>query len=126
MSRREIAKVKKSSKVPKSVNCELCIFKCQDSFTADERFEICKYFWNNLDKRNQRKYILLNTKKIISKRSKLNSYHRKYRATNKIYSLEKNGVQIRVCQKFFQSTLSISNGPIRSAFGEKKKVLIVD
>lgn len=127
MTRSEIAKFKKTSKVPKSANCQACIFKCQDSFTTEERLVICKHFWNNLDKRSQRKYILQNVKKNNSKRSQLlKSYHRIYRGTNKIYSLDKMGVQIRVCQKFFQSTLCISNGPIRAAFGEKKTLLKVD
>ncbi|CAG9793523.1 unnamed protein product [Diatraea saccharalis] len=34
------------AKVPKDIDCCKCQFKCTDIFTAKNREEICRYFWN--------------------------------------------------------------------------------
>lgn len=42
-----------------------------------------------------------------------------FRSMSKFYYFNKNDSRIRVCQKFFEKTLSISNGPVLKAFRDR-------
>jgi hypothetical protein len=83
---------------------------------------ICKTYWGLKNYNHQKDFLLKNIEADTPKRS-IEDVHRKRRRTlSKKYSLENGAGRHRVCGKFFEKTLNISNGPIVTAFKNKSTV----
>ncbi|KAL4713228.1 hypothetical protein ACJJTC_013158 [Scirpophaga incertulas] len=95
------------AKVPQTINCSKCKFKCSDHFDENTRNEICRHYWN-LDFVGRKKFILANLcvverpKRVLAVKNKRDQ--RAY--TKKCYFIN-NDVKIQVCQNFFTKTLNI-------------------
>lgn len=48
----------KAPKIPKSIDCSKCRFKCQEHFTESDRENICKFYWGMNDYKRQKDFIL--------------------------------------------------------------------
>lgn len=103
------------AKVPKTVDCTNCTFKCNSNFSECERNEICKTYWGLANYQRQKDYILKCVKMSEPKRRKVPADSDKARSLSKSYYLENKNGKHRVCAKFFEKTLCISNGPIITA-----------
>lgn len=107
------------AKKPKSVNSENCKYKCDEKFTDDERQLLCKMYWS-LSFNRQKDFIL----SCVDKNKATQHTNRipktaKPRTLGNVYYFEKNMKKQRICQKFFMTTLCISNGPIITAIKGK-------
>lgn len=66
--------------------------------------------------------MLQNVKSHIPQRQRICKDNGKERTNSKQFYFLKNGIPIRVCQKFFPKNLSISNGPLNKAFVNKNEM----
>ncbi len=112
------------AKQPKQQNCDNCRYKCTEMFTEEQRNKICETYYNLGVWLRQNDFICsrvtensIKTRKVIEddnnekKRSKRTNVH--------IYSFEQNSEDIRVCERFFCTTLAISNKRIARALRER-------
>jgi len=108
-------------KKPKSVNCENCKYECEKKFTDDEKQQLCKICWR-LSFNRQKDFILscVDAIKATQHTNRIPKTARP-RTLSNIYYFEKNMEKLRVCQKFFMTTLCISNGPIITAIKGKSE-----
>ncbi|RZF44217.1 hypothetical protein LSTR_LSTR003857 [Laodelphax striatellus] len=107
------------SKIPKPVDCSKCKFECTVHFTEVDRSIICRAYWNLQSYERQKEFILCNVKSSAPKSRRPRKEDAKLRSNTKAYYMQKNNESVRVCQKFFCSTLCISNIPILTAFAGK-------
>ncbi|KAJ8868458.1 hypothetical protein PR048_029986 [Dryococelus australis] len=84
----------------KNVDCNKCFFKCSNSFTDEDHQQICKEYQAAPYDR-QKDFIL-------SRVPQCNIERRRIR--NEL-----------LCNKFFLSTLCVSNGPLKTAFTHKSE-----
>lgn len=87
--------------------CNNCIFECTRKISEECRTELFNNFYALRDKTRQRDFI----SKCITSLEPKQEKGRK-RAINKVYHFVVNGNNIRVCKKFFTSTLDISNNAV--------------
>lgn len=102
----------KPAKMPKPVDCSRCRFKCQDKFNKNSRKEICSAYWALGDYNRQKDFILRNVEIAAPKRIMVIVGNGKPRVNSKKYYLMGSKGRLRVCARFFEKTLSISNRPI--------------
>lgn len=107
----------KLDKLPKLIDCSKCKYDCQKNISEKVRSEICSAFWKLGDYRRQKDFILTNVKSNVPKRRRPSKPKNptdtiKQRSNSKVFSF----LGKRVCQSFFLKTLSISNGPLITAF----------
>ncbi|XP_063365176.1 uncharacterized protein LOC134653713 [Cydia amplana] len=103
----------RAPKVPKTVDCTKCLFKCTDTFTEQDRAKICRTYWH-LDFVSKKNFILARItvqppKKILVERKRP---ARPY--TTKCY-FDLGTEKRQVCQKFFCSALGISSATLSDA-----------
>lgn len=89
-----------------------CALQCSKRFNNEDIIAVNRNFWQLGDIEKQRDFICRFVKQEDPLRSRKVNSRRKY--TN-LYSLSHNGREMPVCQKFFLSTLSISEKKIRVA-----------
>lgn len=120
-------KVIRPGKTPQPVNCQSCKFKCTEVFTEEDRVNTCKMFWNLSDYKRQKDFILRHVDSKVPARPGANVQPNKRRKCSRSFYFFKNETKRRVCQKFFEKTLNISNGPINKAFlGAPEGVFVAD
>ncbi|CAH1099616.1 unnamed protein product [Psylliodes chrysocephalus] len=80
--------------------------KC-NLFTEEERLNIFKRFWQNLNWEQRKTYVssLVDTSTPKDKKNLKNGVSR--RDVTFLYYLKKNGIRVRVCKKMFNNTLNI-------------------
>ncbi|XP_075157274.1 uncharacterized protein LOC142230516 isoform X2 [Haematobia irritans] len=109
-------KGRKHKKIPRMEQCrDACKQKCNQKFTQEQRRAICELYWS-LCEEEKKQFIRQRTK------TKLKRYQRvKSRNTKSIghycYYLDdaENKNLIRVCRKYFESTLCTTNYTIKKA-----------
>ncbi|XP_050518889.1 uncharacterized protein LOC126892997 [Diabrotica virgifera virgifera] len=108
-------------KIPKTVDCSKCRFKCQNNFSEENRKLLCQTY-AMLSFQRQKDFILLNvlSNEVKSRRPRKGE-NSKMRSNTKSYFLTRMGKKIQMCQKFFCKTLSISNMPIINAFKQQNE-----
>lgn len=89
-----------------------CRLKCTEKICTEERYEIFREFWDLGDLEKQRMFINSCMVDIQPKYKYTNA--EKPRAPNKGYYLTVNNRRIRVCKKFFTSTLDVSDRMIHT------------
>lgn len=105
----------KKAKTPKKLNCTKCRFKCNLHFTEGDRKKICSVYWAMNNYKRQKDFIL-KCIKVSSVKRRTTSENHSSRSESRAYNLFNGQRQLwRVCAKFFQKTLCISNGPINVA-----------
>lgn len=108
------------AKAPKHIDCSECKFKCTNYVSEVERQEICKSFWGFSDYNRQKDFIIKHVETHQPKRRRIDVNSVKSRNVSKTYFLENSTGRQRVCAKFFEKTLCISNGPINTAISGSK------
>ena len=108
-------------KFPRSVVCrDICKQHCTEKFSEEQRQRICSYYWS-LDKDEKLAFIRHHTK---SKRlTRLRRKRTKKRGNNccyylRDYSKDDNSDEqdlIRVCRKYFEATLCVTNHFVKKA-----------
>lgn len=111
--------VLQKAKVPKPVDCTKCRYNCSSNLNNEDRNNICKAYWNLETYERQKDFILASVQSNEPKTRRPRQENSKQRMNSKSYFFEKKGDKFRVCQKFFCSTLCISNIPILTAFAGK-------
>ncbi|XP_031331858.1 uncharacterized protein LOC116162382 [Photinus pyralis] len=103
---------------------EKCAFKCRENLSTEERQRILTSFWQLGDITRQREFILRHITPIEPKYRypKPNSHRKK----NNAYHFSVASKQIRVCKKFFNETLNISDMMIRTAIKKTKNGVLKD
>ncbi|MEE6512551.1 hypothetical protein FKM82_019608 [Ascaphus truei] len=109
----------KAAKQPKSIDCRKCRFKCQRNFTEDERKKICELYWGIKDYQRQKEFILKYVKASEPKRKTIAEGIKSRHESRAYYLQNAKGEIWRVCGKFFEKTLCISNGPVNLAMAKK-------
>ncbi|XP_063225537.1 uncharacterized protein LOC134532706 [Bacillus rossius redtenbacheri] len=115
----KIKHLQRAAKVPKTVNCLMCRFKCAQTFSEEKQKEICSTYWKLDDYRRQKDFILHCVTSSTPERRRLRQDSGTHRTDAKKYFFEQEGERIRVCQAFFLKTLCISNKVILTAFKHK-------
>lgn len=103
------------SKCVKSPCKDNCFLKCNSSFTNEDRTQIHTGFWGLADVTRQRDFIVQSTSKIEPKYRYIKQGTTRERSNNLAYSFMKAGKKVRVCRKFFMSTLDIGDTVLRNA-----------
>ena len=105
-----------SAKHPAFIDCTTCTFKCSEKINEFDRMKLNREYWSLKDKISQRNFILANVDVRGVERTRVDAEKRKkIRSISKFYYFFIKGVHHRVCQKFFISTLRITNGSIEKA-----------
>lgn len=119
----------------KDCNCEKCRFHCSKTFGEEERLLIFNQYWGTKSYIRQREFIcrfvaedevaMRKPKKILKLSPKKNmlpvTEEKKFRRNKTyFYFLPKGSESVRVCKKFFLTTLDIGE---RTVFESKKKEL---
>lgn len=102
----------KKDRVPQPVNCaESCRFKCHTKFTEEQRSLLCAAFWRLSYKR--RKDFVLSRVEVHENTSTTAAEHRKTNRvrvyTNRYFLRGERGENVRVCSRFFNTTLCIGS-----------------
>lgn len=102
----------KKDRVPQPVNCaESCRFKCHTKFTEEQRALLCAAFWRLSYKR--RKDFVLSRVEVHENTSTTAAEHRKTNRvrvyTNRYFLRGERGENVRVCSRFFNTTLCIGS-----------------
>ncbi|CAG9823929.1 unnamed protein product [Phaedon cochleariae] len=114
-------KVIKAKQVGQPCN-DTCHFKCKEQISEDLRKSIHSKFWNpnqSMDMKRQYVSAMVQLVPVSRIREKTGSRSGRRNFTRQ-YCFEFNGSKIKVCQKFFLSTLSISQSFVTTAL--KKKI----
>ncbi|XP_019894457.2 uncharacterized protein LOC101894231 isoform X2 [Musca domestica] len=115
-----------SVRIPRMEQCrEICKQKCTQKFSQEQRQAMCEYFWS-LSSEEKKQFIRRRTK--TKRYTRLKRKNAKSRGNNCCYYLNvanENGRRgteegeeipfIRVCRKYFESTLCITNYMIKKA-----------
>lgn len=111
------------AKIPKTVDCSKCNFKCQDNFDEEQRELICANYWRMADYKRQKDFILSCVQSCTPKRRATTPLSSKKPRSNakKYYFVSQNN-KIRVCQKFFLTTLCVSHGVVDNAIEHKNSL----
>lgn len=114
------------AKKPKNIDCSRCFYKCTDHFTEEDRQQICQEY-TAADYERQKDFILARVKQCDVERKRKRKEPgladtRSEKTFSYVYTFLKNDEDKRVCKNFFLSTLSISNGPLKTAFSSKSNV----
>lgn len=103
------------SKVPKPFNCDRCRYGCS-RFTEDARTRLCDGYWKLANYERQKDFLLKNMKISTIKRRRAGGERATVQRGKSFgYYLPLNGIQTRVCKKFFMNTLDIGHGRIDTA-----------
>lgn len=102
--------------------CNNCIFQCNEKINIESRQLLLQNFYLLGDKTRQRDFV---SKCMTSISPKQNKSARK-RLINKAYYFTVEGKKIRVCKKFFTSTLSISNNSITTVIAKTNETGYVE
>lgn len=105
----------KPTKMPKSVDCSKCRYKCQEHFLEQDRKKICEFYWGMRDYNRQKDFILKFVKTLEPKRQTGKSGARLRNESRAYYLADSQKNLWRVCSNFFTKTLCISNGPVNMA-----------
>uniref|UniRef100_A0A0K8UVB8 Hsc70-interacting protein 2 n=2 Tax=Bactrocera latifrons TaxID=174628 RepID=A0A0K8UVB8_BACLA len=102
----------KKDRVPQPVNCaESCRFKCHTKFTEEQRALLCAAFWRLSYKR--RKDFVLSRVEVHENTNTTAAEHRKTTRvrvyTNRYFLRGERGENVRVCSRFFNTTLCIGS-----------------
>ncbi|XP_029405088.2 uncharacterized protein LOC105223693 [Bactrocera dorsalis] len=102
----------KKDRVPQPVNCaESCRFKCHTKFTEEQRALLCAAFWRLSYKR--RKDFVLSRVEVHENTNTTAAEHRKTNRvrvyTNRYFLRGERGENVRVCSRFFNTTLCIGS-----------------
>ncbi|GFS20801.1 WS0399_0 protein [Elysia marginata] len=101
---------KVGAKTVKKVDCSKCMFMCSTKISEGQRLLLNKHYWD-LDA--YEKKIRFLAKHVETYTPKRQTTGRK--AFSRKYSFQIDGVIVRVCKDFFQSTLHISESTIATA-----------
>lgn len=125
-------------KIPRMEQCrEICKQRCTQKFTQDQRRKMCDLFWS-LSEEDKKQYIRKRTK--TKRYTRLKRKNTKTRGNNCCYYLDNVDDQeeekekgqnvagnfIRVCRKYFESTLCITNYTIKKALDGYEPELEMD
>lgn len=105
---------------------EKCRLKCTRKFTDENRSQIFTTFWNLEDLQKQRCFVLNSMRPIMPKYKKVRPEGGRERSCNKAYYFTINSVLTQVCQRFFTSTLGISDRFIRTVVSKDKDGFLED
>lgn len=106
------------AKVPKKVDCSKCSNRCSEKINEENRNKICRKYWN-LDFIGQKNFILANVAVKNTKTLTLDRKRRTTRAYSTQCSFEIENERVIVCQKFFCTTLCISQSVVQNAVKNK-------
>ncbi|XP_073833522.1 uncharacterized protein isoform X2 [Musca autumnalis] len=108
-----------SSKIPRMEQCrDICKQKCTQKFSQEQRQAMCELFWS-LSSEEKKQFIRQRTK--TKRFTRLKRKNAKSRGNNCCYYLNEANEEgkepnfIRVCRKYFESTLCITNYKIKKA-----------
>ena len=110
-----------SEKKLQSCDCSKCKFKCDRTFTEEQRTDIFESFWSLMSYERQKDFVCSRveekgTKSYINedgeKKQKMKQVHRKY-------TFQLNEESIQVCKNFFLATLSIGEAYVYHALEKK-------
>ncbi|XP_057305163.1 uncharacterized protein LOC130642101 [Hydractinia symbiolongicarpus] len=95
---------------------EKCRLQCSKSFTNEERLKIFHKFYNTGDKCKQSQQLATLVTQAPKKRStKDENYQpKRNREFTRLYTLIRNGVQVKVCSTMFLNTLGINKKRVRT------------
>lgn len=105
-----------AAKAPKPVDCTKCKLKCYQNITEEQRIALCQDYYVLGDYWKQRNYICTSVDTFEPDSRLSNKGVRAYSAK---YYLMVDGQRINVCQKFFLSTLNVSQKLVRLALEKK-------
>lgn len=115
----------RAAKIPKSVDCSKCQFKCTELFSETIRNDICRYYWN-LDFTGKKNFIL--TYVAVQPPKRVLNVRKKYsqRSYTKKCFFPINEARVQVCQNFFCKTLCISPSVLVDAIKKRNSVNCFD
>lgn len=94
---------------------QFCKFKCTSNINERDRHAIFTNYWQMGDINRQRDFLIRHMEKVEPKYRRHKVSSDEIRDNNNKYYFEVNGVEIRVCKKYFLNTLSISDQTTRTA-----------
>ncbi|XP_050516591.1 uncharacterized protein LOC126891457 [Diabrotica virgifera virgifera] len=97
-----------------------CIRKCTTKFSEEERKLLFDSFWGLADLHSQRSYVLNCMRPIQKKYIKVVSTNTRPRGLNNAYYFTKEDEPRQVCQKYFISTLGITERFIRTTASKQQ------
>ncbi|CAH2078816.1 unnamed protein product, partial [Iphiclides podalirius] len=106
------------AKTPKTINCQKCRFHCSKYFTEAQRENICAFYWGLDDFKRQKDFILGQVTLQAPARRRPREEGAP-RSNSMSYRFKVNGDDVRMCQKFFLSTLCISKDVVYNALMHK-------
>lgn len=101
----------RSLKPPCDDNCRT---KCNKKFSHEDRKEIHSRYWNLKNNTLQRQFVASHLEKLCPKYRR--TVEGSNRSVNLSYLLTLNGIKVKVCKKFFMSTLDIGDKFIRTTW----------
>lgn len=93
------------------MNCSNCRFKCNDKVTEEQRVSLCRSFYEMADYTRQKDFIVSHVQELKPKVSVNNA--RWHHRTLRCCYLPSETSRVRVCQKFFGSTLDVKERAMR-------------
>ena len=99
------------AKQPQPVNCSKCRFKCNDKVSEQQRVSLCKSFYEMADYTRQKDFIVSHMQEMKSKVLVNNACG--HHITSRCCYLPSENGRVRVCQKFFCSTLDVKERAMR-------------
>jgi hypothetical protein len=117
-------KMRMEKKKPKTVVCVGCHFKCTDNFTESDRQQLFTEY-NSSDYACRKNFILANIEVRTIERPRtrngadgsnaVDGKKSKKKGCSVKYFLRKDANKVRVCKRFFMSTINIGHYPITAA-----------
>lgn len=114
-------KIVKKRELKEACSLESCKLKCRQKISDEERQGIYQQFWNYDNTNDQKRQFICSSieeKPIQRLRSRTGESVPK-RKHSLLYFFSINGERTRVCQKYFLSTLSISQSSVRIALQKR-------
>lgn len=110
--------ITRPAKIPKTVNCDKCVFKCTEKFTFEDQNNLCRHYYS-LDYIARKNFIIscVQVQAVKTRRLQRMS-NKKERSFSKKCFFQKDSDKIQVCQKFFMATLCICVDVISDALNK--------
>ena len=104
----------------KHVNCAKCKFRCSEHFSEEQRTLIFRTYWNLSSYEKQRNFICQNVQENPTVRVTTNR-----RCKSNAFYLPLKSQRVRVCKKFFLSTIDIGKKSVTYAMKKKQQGVFV-
>ncbi len=96
-------------------------FRCCENVSEEDRSLLCEAFWSTADYQRQKEFIIRNVDQgpVVRRSVKPTAETVPKKQASNSYNFLLKGNRVRVCKKFFEATLSISNKTVISALKNK-------